>query len=102
MYGRPRFCWPTSPARSPSRATWRGPKRLADEGEALVRSLGDAPSFELDFVEFAQGWLALVEGDHDRAQCRLEAALAMGRTIAAKGDALGRALRLGRGGPGPR
>jgi predicted ATPase len=58
---------------------------LVAEAEVLVRALGVAPSFELDFVEFVQGWVAITQGKYDRAQPRLEAAVAMGRTIAAKG-----------------
>ena len=57
---------------------------LATEGESLVRSLGDARSFEAVLVEMVRGWLALMAGDLDRAQPRLEAALALGRALDAK------------------
>jgi predicted ATPase/DNA-binding CsgD family transcriptional regulator len=57
---------------------------LAAESVELVHSSGDVQSFETDFVEFVQGWLAIMGGDYDRARCRLEAALALGQAIAAK------------------
>jgi tetratricopeptide (TPR) repeat protein len=59
---------------------------LVAESEQLLRSLGDTGSFEADFVLLIQGWLALTSGDYDRAAERLEAALALGRALNAKGS----------------
>jgi tetratricopeptide (TPR) repeat protein len=58
---------------------------LVAEGEALLRSLGDTRSFEANFLALMQGFVALISGDHDRAEERLNAAIALGRTIDSKG-----------------
>jgi tetratricopeptide (TPR) repeat protein len=57
---------------------------LVTESAELLHRLGDAPSFEANFLEFVQGWLAIMAGDYDRAQRHLEAALALGRALDAK------------------
>ncbi len=57
---------------------------LTAESDALLRSLGDTPSFEADLLAFVQGWLAFMKGDRAEAQRHFEAAVALGRVIAAK------------------
>ncbi len=53
---------------------------LIAESEQLLESLGDANSFEANFVALIQGWLALMaRGFNDPAEEQLEAALALGR-----------------------
>jgi predicted ATPase len=58
---------------------------MAAESEALLRSLGDRHSFEACFTPFAHGWLAIIEGDYDRARTHFEISLAAGQAIAANG-----------------
>jgi predicted ATPase/transcriptional regulator with XRE-family HTH domain len=58
---------------------------LAAESEELLQSLGDTRSFEADFLLMIQGILAFAGGDYGRAEDRLEAAVAFGRAIDAKG-----------------
>jgi predicted ATPase/DNA-binding XRE family transcriptional regulator len=58
---------------------------LVAESEALLRSLGDTRSFEANFLALMQGYVALIGGNHDRAEERLNAAIALGRAIDSKG-----------------
>ena len=58
---------------------------LVAESEALLESLGDRSSFEANFLMLIQGWLALTRGDHERAEERLEATIALGRVLDSKG-----------------
>jgi predicted ATPase/DNA-binding XRE family transcriptional regulator len=60
-------------------------EELITESERLLESLGDMSSFEANFVLMVQGWLALTRGDYNRAEERLEKALALGRVLDAKG-----------------
>jgi predicted ATPase/DNA-binding XRE family transcriptional regulator len=59
---------------------------LVAESAEMLRSLGDTHSFEANFVMIVQGWMAFLSEDYDRAEDRLEAALALGRAIDAKGS----------------
>jgi hypothetical protein len=54
---------------------------LVAESEALLQVLGDAHSFEANFLLLVQGILAFGAGDIDRAEERLLAAIALGRAI---------------------
>jgi predicted ATPase/DNA-binding XRE family transcriptional regulator len=58
---------------------------LIAESEQLLESLGDANSFEANFVALIQGWLAMTAGDSNRAEERLEMALTLGRALDSKG-----------------
>ena len=61
----------------------RGDTLVAESAE-MLHSLGDTRSFEANFVMMVQGLLALVGEDYDRAEDRLDAALALGRVIDSK------------------
>jgi predicted ATPase/DNA-binding XRE family transcriptional regulator len=68
---------------------------LAAEGEALLRSLGDTRSFEANFLILMQGYMASISGNHDRAEERLNAAVALGRAIDSKAILSAALARLG-------
>jgi predicted ATPase/transcriptional regulator with XRE-family HTH domain len=58
---------------------------LEAEGEGLLQSLGDTSSFEANFLALMQGYVALISGNYDRAEERLDVAVALGRAIDSKG-----------------
>ena len=57
---------------------------LVAESRELFRALGDTGSFEANLGMLAEGLIALMEGDHDRAEDRFNAALSLGQILDAK------------------
>lgn len=57
---------------------------LVTESQELFRALGDSGSFEANLLLLAEGLIALMEGDLDRAGDRLSASLRLGKTLDAK------------------
>jgi tetratricopeptide (TPR) repeat protein len=55
------------------------------ESRELFRALGDTASFEASLGLVGEGLLALMEGDLDRADDRLNAALSLGKILDSKG-----------------
>ncbi len=58
---------------------------LVAESREFFRALGDTSSFEANLGLLGEGLIALMEGDLERADERLDAALSLGQTLDAKG-----------------